>query len=443
MNPFDILARNLPRQIDQQPSRDPSVAVEGALGATGPADTESFDTLLKGLAEHVSGDGGDAQWQGEPNTSETATEGNASGPAGIANAVFVLLQGILPNAASPASMASSSSDEQKGGSSPLLLDGMQLSPEEGGLPNLTTAPRTAITVQHQETHFKPLVERLETGHIAEPQGETSASFDDISDDGARNELPVSLPLKRQDIQQDTRPQAGLPAAPLDAVERESGDAMNTAAKGKPMAGHSEERVEHQADPSPDSVQHDESINLPSDNLHRIARAVKSEVQSFANSSQAHPTQFDGTFRTISVKASDSALRVLNLQLHPAHLGAVTVKMRLAGESLDMELHVESEETAQLLKADSEKLSSLLRGSGYRPDTISIHVNDDVVQDRMATSKTQSDMQMQGQSFQQGSASQDGHSRNRERQNAGTSAEHHKHADEQAIPGSRSTGGVYL
>jgi len=146
---------------------------------------------------------------------------------------------------------------------------------------------------------------------------------------------------------------------------------------------------------------------------------------------------------MSVKASSAVLRVLNLQLQPAELGVVTIRMRLAGESLEMELHVEREETAQLLRNDSEKLSALLRGSGYRPDSINIQVGDAAAQDRAAAHRQSSDFGSQSQSFHQSQAGQDGGHGHRDGQHANERAEVRSNASESSTVRSHNPDSVYL
>ncbi|MBY0294846.1 MAG: flagellar hook-length control protein FliK, partial [Methylobacterium sp.] len=65
------------------------------------------------------------------------------------------------------------------------------------------------------------------------------------------------------------------------------------------------------------------------------------------------------------------LRILTLQLNPADLGAVTVRMRLRDGDLEMNLGASRAETAELLRKDAGVLADLLRGSGYRPEILTI------------------------------------------------------------------------
>ena len=62
---------------------------------------------------------------------------------------------------------------------------------------------------------------------------------------------------------------------------------------------------------------------------------------------------------------------LKLQLHPAELGAVTVKLTGSGEQLAIEVQVDNAEARHRLSTDSESILKALRGIGYDIDRITI------------------------------------------------------------------------
>jgi flagellar hook-length control protein FliK len=160
---------------------------------------------------------------------------------------------------------------------------------------------------------------------------------------------------------------------------------------------------------------------------------------------ARSTHAPGFERLTSTRASEGVLRVLNLQLQPAELGLVTIKMRLAGDGLEMELQVASEETAQLLRNDTEKLSSLLRGSGYRPDTISIQVGrtEAAAQDGGFSQRQDTMSQSQQQGFHQGTANQGGRSRQQDDGYTHEGTGVRNDANDEDFSAARSSSGIYL
>jgi len=70
-------------------------------------------------------------------------------------------------------------------------------------------------------------------------------------------------------------------------------------------------------------------------------------------------------------AGEGPLRLLTLQLHPADLGTVLVRMRLRDGQLELSLHASREETAHLLREGGEVLGDLLRQGGYQPERVTI------------------------------------------------------------------------
>jgi len=439
MNPIDLLPRNLPRPADASALRDPTTGAEAGEGNGLSQGADNFGSLLEGLSEQLQNEGGKAS---SPETSEglPSPDGNVPPPeAGldVAGSVFSLLESFLPRALPQSGSAPSGSREQPSGSSPMLTpQEAQMSLDGGDIGKTTLPPRMLVSVQHQETHFSPVFEGSDTMLSAEAGQEAGIELElpasgesvdqpaNVAHSGNQHrlsEIPgknpaLSLPMAQPPVEEGVAFQEQVEAQGV-----EKGEAL------KPVATEA-----GQAEPQ----------SLPPATLHRLANAVGAEIRSMAAAASQPSSPSGGATRTISIKASESALRVLNLQLHPAELGAVTVKMRLAGDALEMELHVEREETAQMLRHDTEKLSALLRGSGYRPDVVSIQVADAANPDRAAP-KMQTDMQFQGQSFAQGGASQDERSRNREKSYASTGAEQRRNAGDDYASGGSNRAGVYL
>lgn len=438
MNPFDILSRSLPRSVDTQFPRDTSLASEAADTSGMPSAMDSFDALLEGLSERPCREGESVQLLDGRDRLHRVMDVSPLDTAtpGIGNAVFVLLEGLLPRVLPQVTPATSDGNAQlSDASSQLMFQEAQQLQENSDLLNSSVQPRIRVAVQHQETHFKPVVEApvMEANHEEKGQLESAPEF--ISPDKLVGKVTKTAHPGHQNPTRDPLPQTVMAAVPEEQVEKQ------ITAKDRSI-GTIAERLDGRKNTFSNGVQ-SESTNPPPATLQRLASFVRTEIRSMVNEAAQHATATDQVAHVLSIKASDSALRLLNLQLHPADLGVVTIKMRLAGDSLEMELHTEKEETAQLLRHDSEKLSALLRGSGYRPDTIIIQVSDIAAQDRASTQRQQSDTQLQGQSFQQGGASQEGHSRDREKQYASTRAETPKDHAEERIPGSRNSGGVYL
>jgi chemotaxis protein MotD len=109
--------------------------------------------------------------------------------------------------------------------------------------------------------------------------------------------------------------------------------------------------------------------------------------------------------------ADKPLRMLTLQLDPPDLGAVTVKMRLAGDTMEVRLMADRPETAEMLRKERGDLTDLMQSAGYSFDIASIdHV-------RAAADASASNGAAQGQPDQKSSQQPQGGS-----QFSGSSAE---------------------
>lgn len=70
-------------------------------------------------------------------------------------------------------------------------------------------------------------------------------------------------------------------------------------------------------------------------------------------------------------AQSGAIRVLSIDLHPAELGSVTVRMSLAGDALEVQIEAERPDTARRLQTDVGALSDMLRSAGVQVDGLTV------------------------------------------------------------------------
>lgn len=106
-------------------------------------------------------------------------------------------------------------------------------------------------------------------------------------------------------------------------------------------------------------------------MQQIAERLAAELGAVETSN----TTFDtASLSSASVKPQ-SAVKVLHIQLQPAELGTVTVRMVLTRDALEVQLDVSRQETAQLLQQDREVLSKVLQSTGYVLDGLTVHVVD--------------------------------------------------------------------
>ncbi|ANY79436.1 hypothetical protein BB934_15410 [Microvirga ossetica] len=463
MSRLDILPQAAPRFVDTPSARGSSATPDGQ-GSSGNSAAQGFDALLEGLSGNLQKDGNAsasdvstlAGDEADRATGEPAPDDSDSLQALLSNALtdngfgdatgfqasgaaLATLEALLPRILEQASNGERVGDRQSGSSSgvPNLLL-LQQGSEEIDLANPGLGARLPIDVQKQETHFRPIVEGFDLAS-SNPEAVDPSEPGPVVNDVLTRALKAagSGGLQQSDR---TLPTQAAPAEAVDSASAQTADEREGINRISP--GTRNDRSDVQG-PSPAGGTKAEGTSLPPATLQQIAGTIIDDAESLSGS---QPTSLpgDGSNRVATAKASAGALRVLHLQLKPAELGLVTIKMRLAGDGLEMELQTESEETAELLRNDAEKLSSLLRVSGYRPDAITIHSTEAAAHDRSSFQRPQQGSQSQGQSFEQGAASGQGDSsRHRQGQQERGGPDVRKGSDQAQTPGSSGSGGVYL
>ncbi len=119
----------------------------------------------------------------------------------------------------------------------------------------------------------------------------------------------------------------------------------------------------------------------------VSAKLLSPAMQIANSIAA-PADFGGTVpksvgtqpdlaieRADKTLLSVSRVQILHLQLEPENLGKVTVKMRLTGPRLELQVAAERPETVRLIGNDKELLSRKLQSAGYAVGTLVIQTAD--------------------------------------------------------------------
>jgi flagellar hook-length control protein FliK len=455
MNRLDPMPQTPSRPAESsQTPRGLSPATDAQQGGKGfGSGMTGFDTLLEGLSRELGRESadllqGDSLLDLTDQTAEspaidttalqallsaTVPDGSSVGAAALppGSQAYSVLESLLPRILSQTGTGGQSGAETRNGASsmlPLLTSDATadsiLSPAIG--------PKLSVSVQNQETHFRPVVEGLETAL----QETMPAESIDLSTEALPNDLGVKRTM-----------QAALKQPPVNLEHRLGDEPVIPDAKAgfhksdeersfdKISLGRMADRAEVQKQTAP-GLQKAEGSSLPAGTLHQMARAILDDV-SEVSAFQQPSLQGDGVHRVAVARASGGVLRVLSLQLNPVELGLVTIKMRLSGDSLEMELHVEKQETAELLRNDAERLSSLLRTSGYKPDVINIQTAESSNHDHNSFQRPHSGAQ--DQSFQ-GNADGQNHS---SRHHGRDEAEIRNEPKQIRVDVSGSSGGVYL
>lgn len=134
------------------------------------------------------------------------------------------------------------------------------------------------------------------------------------------------------------------------------------------------------------------------------------------------------------KAADSRpVRMMTLELDPPNLGSVTVKMRLAGDSVEIHLTADRYETTQMLRQERGALTDAMQSAGYTFDIAAIdhtrtpdsNLNNGQQQQQQAPSDQRSSLQSSGGS------QADGGSSGRSSGDAQSGTRHHRQDHEQS------------
>ncbi|WP_288586381.1 flagellar hook-length control protein FliK, partial [uncultured Methylobacterium sp.] len=109
--------------------------------------------------------------------------------------------------------------------------------------------------------------------------------------------------------------------------------------------------------------------LPQTTLRQIADAVATGAAALPDSASVRAGAVAAAWSAAA--QAEGPVRLLTLQLRPAELGQVQVRMRLQDGRLEMSLRAEREETAELLRRDGGLLTALVREAGYQPDLVTV------------------------------------------------------------------------
>lgn len=116
----------------------------------------------------------------------------------------------------------------------------------------------------------------------------------------------------------------------------------------------------------DQETHFEPVQQPT-LLQKIVDRMVTDLP--ASSPQAGASPADAALPT--PPAADKPVRILTLQLDPPDLGAVTVKMRLIGNAVEIHLSADRHETTQMLRQERGALTEVMQSAGYAFDIASI------------------------------------------------------------------------
>ncbi len=225
-----------------------------------------------------------------------------------------------------------------------------------------------------------------------PSAELPAFSDALSPDAPQSAAPVSATsgpeklLLSPAVQQTVAPGVHRPEAPLrQAASNVLRSADRRVDEQKPLAASDAVSI-----PDSPSLDDAEKPPLPPEHV-REARLTVTRQETFLPSAGLPPLAHQAAERivaalqnpddpaaapqpTASLRTAEQApVRVLHIQLQPAELGLLTVRLSLRDNALNVQLEAAEHRTARLLEADREKLSDLLRSAGYAVDGLQVQI----------------------------------------------------------------------
>ncbi|WP_024276858.1 flagellar hook-length control protein FliK [Xanthobacter sp. 126] len=224
-------------------------------------------------------------------------------------------------------------------------------------------PPMQLVVLRQETHFAPVrtftppataplpLARADTQRPAATSEATGAPAADAPSpdlDPRENRMPVR-PLPPRAAPDDT--QSDPPQLRRIAPDQSRSPARPIA----PVAEPPKLQPALKAEAAP---------TLPFASLAQVGRAIAAEVAQIDPAAAGAPAR--GAIETPESAAPTGPVRVLDIALSPETLGRVVVHMRLTPHGLTVRLKADNPATAELLAADKDHLSALLRSAGL-PD----------------------------------------------------------------------------
>jgi hypothetical protein len=249
---------------------------------------------------------------------------------------------------------------------------------------------------------------------------------------------------------------GMPATDLTPAPEESSASFSTIAAASPRAGQSTgfpERGQIKV-----AVLDRQSHFPPTAGfspIHQIADRIAPEAASLVSSlgEAAEPGASSGASPAAGVadatqsQVLPTVMKSLNLQLEPETLGAVTIRMRLSGSRLEVQVEPARADTMRLISDDKDRLAEKLRSSAYTLDGVVVklagqqspHLQQGA--DPTTSSDTQRDVPTSWRPSQQGSWSADDQS-GAQRERA-SSQQRARDDSEDRSSGVNSGGAVYL
>jgi chemotaxis protein MotD len=222
-------------------------------------------------------------------------------------------------------------------------------------------------------------------------GVTQAATVNAATSGARSQAAVSHEVAESQLAptQGTRAQSAMPVSPgFEAVTANVERAARAAGRDA-LPEMTKVTVVQQETHLPPA-----QFNAP----QQVANAVVSGLKE----SSAPPASTPTDLAASQTNAPDQPLKILTVNLEPPALGSVTVRLRLVGTEVSVQLAAERKDTSQMLDQQRDQIRDLMQSAGYVADVAPVqHGSLDGFQSGSGQSQPQGPGQQQSSPQSQG------------------------------------------
>ena len=102
-----------------------------------------------------------------------------------------------------------------------------------------------------------------------------------------------------------------------------------------------------------------------------AHQIAGQIVAAAHTIERAEAQSTGALAAAATPTASPVVKVLRLELQPADLGTITIRLSLKEDGLDIRVEAARHDTANLLQRDQDSLAKLLTTAGYRIDGMAI------------------------------------------------------------------------
>jgi chemotaxis protein MotD len=271
-------------------------------------------------------------------------------------------------------------------------------------------------------------ERSSTARELPRMGAASAMKDAV-ESGSRPS--AAAPRATEASQGDAGPPRSMPAASFEAV------AANIERAGK--AGGREALPEATKVTVIQQETHLPPVQ-PFPATAQVAKAVVAELEGASapqSSAASDPVSAQGN-------VPDQPLKILTISLEPPALGNVTVRLRLVGAAVSVQLAADRKDTSQMLDQQRDSIRDLMQSAGYVADVAPVqHGALDGFQPGSSQSQNSFSGQQQPQGTQDGSSASSGQSQDGARQPRKDQQTNQETRHDQDVAPHHRRGAVYL